>query len=263
MRKHMLAAALLALAATGASAKDWTEVRIATEGAFPPFNEVASDGSVRGLEIDLGNAICAEMKLKCTWVRQEWDGMIPALVSRKYDAIMAAMSITEERKQKVDFSNKYYASPVALVGRKGSPLLPSPESLRGKKIAVQRGTVSDNYATKFWEPKGVQLVRYGKQDEVYLDLAAGRVDATLTDYWEAQGGFVGKPAGKDYAFLGEKVYGKTPEERATVGEGIGVAVRKRDQDLKEIFNKGIATIRANGTYDRIVRKYFNEDIYGQ
>ncbi len=258
----LLAAALMALA-INVQAKEWKEIRMATEGAYPPFNEVGPDGAVRGLDVDIGNALCAELKVKCTWVKQEWDGMIPALVARKFDAILASMSITEERKQKVDFTNKYYASPLALIAKSGSPLKPTVESLKGKKVGVQRGTVSDNYATKFWDGKGVTVVRYAKQDEAYLDLGSGRMDAAFADFWEAQGGFLAKPEGKGYAAAGEKVYGKTPEERAVVGEGIGIAVRKQDKDLKEQLNKALAAIRANGTYEKIAKKYFQEDIYGQ
>lgn len=253
---------LLALVAGSAMAKDWAEVRLASEGAYPPFNESAADGSMRGLDIDIGNAICAEMKLKCTWVKQDWDGMIPALISRKFDAIIASMSITDERKAKVDFTNKYYSSPLALVGKTGSPLRADLASLKGKKIGVQRGTVADNFATKFWDGKGINIVRYAKQDECYLDLAAGRMDAAWVDYWEAWGGFLTKPEGKGYVVLGDKVNGKTAEERATIGDGIGIAIRKKDQDLKEMFNKGLAAIRANGTYAKIVKKYFADDIYG-
>lgn len=256
------AAVILAFFAGSVMAKDWTEVRMASEGAYPPFNETASDGSIRGLDIDIGNAICTEMKLKCTWVKQDWDGMIPALISRKFDAIIASMSITDERKAKVDFSNKYYASPLALIAKSGSPLRPELSALKGKKVGVQRGTVADNFATKFWEGKGVEIVRYAKQDECYLDLASGRMDAAFADYWEVYGGFLTKPEGKNYVVLGEKVFGKTAEEKAVVGDGIGIAIRKKDTDLKEVLNKGLAAIRANGTYEKIVKKYFKEDIYG-
>lgn len=256
-----LAAALMLLSLQ-VGAKEWKEVRLASEGAYPPFNELAPDGSLRGLDIDIGNAICTEMKLKCTWVKQDWDGMIPALVARKFDAILASMSITEERKQKVDFSNKYYASPIALVGKSASGLKPDAAALKGKKVAVQRGTVSDNFATKFWEKQGVTVVRYAKQEEANADLGAGRADGMLVDYWETQGSFLASPEGKAYGVLGDKIYGKTAEERAVVGEGIGIAIRKKDGDLKAIMNKGIAAIRANGTYDQITKKYFKEDIYG-
>jgi ABC-type amino acid transport substrate-binding protein len=166
---------------------------------------------LKGFDIDIGNALCAEMKAKCTWVKQEWDGMIPALMARKFDAIVASMSITAERKAKVDFTNKYYASPVVLIAKTGSPLRPELASLKGKKVAVQRGTVSDNFATKYWDGKGVEVVRYGKQDEAYLDLKSGRVDATFADYWEAYGGFLTKPEGSGYRLPVTSTSARTPK----------------------------------------------------
>ncbi len=262
--KKLAVAAVLGLLALGASAKEWKEVRLASEGAYPPFNGLATDGTLNGLDIDIGNAICAEMKLKCTWVKQDWDGMIPALIARKFDAIVASMSVTEERKAKVDFTNKYYASPIALIGKNGSPLKPDAATLKGKKVGVQRGTVFDNFATKFWSKSGVTVTRYAKQEEAYADLKAGRLDSVLADYWEAKGGFLSGDEGKGYGVLGEKIYGSTAEEKAVVGDGIAIAIRKQDADLKEIMNKGIAAIRANGTYDKIAQKYFGkEDIYGK
>lgn len=260
----LLAAALIVTGGMSfGTAMSAETIRLATEGAYPPFNETASDGSLRGLDVDIGNAMCAEMKAKCVWVKQEWDGMIPALMSRKYDAIIASMSITEERKAKVDFTNKYYATPVALVAKTGTKLDPTVASLKGKKIGVQRGTVSDNFATAFWEKEGVSILRYAKQEESYSDLTSGRLDASLVDYLEAQGGFVGKPEAKGYDFVGEKVYGRNAAELAVIGDGIGIAVRKKDQALKERMNKALAAMRANGTHEKITRKYFAFDIYGQ
>lgn len=262
MKKAVLLSALLALASVGVSAKDWTEIRLASEGAYPPFNETAADGSMRGFDIDLGNALCEQMKARCSWVKQEWDGMIPGLVVRKFDAVIASMSITTERKAKVDFTNKYYSSPLALIAKDGSPLLPDAASLKGKKVAVQRGTVSDNFATKYWDGKGPEVVRYAKQEEAYLDLKSGRMDAGLSDYWEAYGGFLTKPEGKGYGYVGSLMYGKNAEEKGVIGEGIGIAVRKKDKDLTEQLNKALDAIRANGKYDTIRKKYFPVDIYG-
>lgn len=262
MKKYALLCAVLALQAGASYAKDWTEIRLASEGAYPPFNVTAADGSMRGFDIDIGNALCEELKARCTWVKQEWDGMIPALMSRKFDAIVASMSITEERKAKVDFTDKYYASPLALITKKGSPLQPDLATLKGKKVGVQRGTVSDNYATRYWDGKGPEIVRYAKQDEAYLDLRSGRMDAAFADYLEAYGGFLTKPEGEGYDVAGERLFGKTAEERAVIGEGIGIAVRKRDKELTEQLNKALAAIRANGKYDEIQKKYFPMDIYG-
>lgn len=262
MKKTALLCALLALTASTSYAKDWNEIRLASEGAFPPFNIIAADGSLQGFDIDIGNALCEEMKAKCTWVKQDWDGMIPALVSRKFDAILASMSITEERKAKVDFTQKYYASPLALIAKKGSPLQPDLQSLTGKKVGVQRGTVADNYATRYWDGKGPEIVRYAKQDEAYLDLRSGRMDAAFSDYLEAWGGFLTKPEGEGYDVAGERLFGKSAEEKGVIGEGIGIAVRKRDKELTEKLDQAIAAIRANGKYDAIQKKYFPMDIYG-
>ena len=262
MKKTALLCALLALTASTSFAKDWNEIRLASDGAFPPFNIIAADGSLQGFDIDIGNALCEEMKAKCTWVKQDWDGMIPALVSRKFDAILASMSITEERKAKVDFTQKYYASPLALIAKKGSPLQPDLQSLTGKKVGVQRGTVADNYATRYWDGKGPEIVRYAKQDEAYLDLRSGRMDAAFSDYLEAWGGFLTKPEGEGYDVAGERLFGKNAEEKGVIGEGIGIAVRKRDKELTEKLDRAIAAIRANGKYDAIQKKYFPMDIYG-
>ena len=263
MKKHAAALIALGLLSLGAHAKDWTEIRLASEGAYPPFNTIGADGALGGFDIDIGNALCAEMKAKCTWVKQEWDGMIPALNARKFDAIIASMSITEERRKQVDFSDKYYATPLGLVAKKTASLVPTTDALKGKRVGVQRGTVADNFASKFWAPKGVNLVRYAKQDESYLDLTAGRLDAVFADALEADGGFLSKPEGGSYAFMGDRMFGTTAEERAVIGEGVGIAVRKKDADLKEQFNGALAAIRANGTYDTLRKKYFAYDIYGQ
>ena len=123
--------------------------------------------------------------------------------------------------------------------------------------------MADNFATKFWDSKGPEVVRYAKQDEAYLDLKSGRMDAAFADYWEAYGGFLTKPEGKGYSVAGEQVFGKTKEEMAVVGDGIGIAVRKKDKDLTAQLNKAIAAIRANGKYDELRKKYFPVDIYGK
>jgi histidine transport system substrate-binding protein len=263
MKKFATVVIALGLLSAVAHAKDWTEIRLASEGAYPPFNTIGADGNLGGFDIDIGNALCAEMKAKCTWVKQEWDGMIPALNARKFDAVIASMSITADRKKQVDFSDKYYATPLGLVAKKDSPLTPAADALQGKRIGVQRGTVADNFATRFWQSKGVNVVRYAKQDESYLDLTAGRLDAVLADALEADGGFLAKPEGAAYGFRGERMFGATPEETAVIGEGVGIAVRKKDTDLKVQFNQALAAIRANGTYETLRKKYFDYDIYGQ
>ncbi|MGD9871773.1 MAG: ABC transporter substrate-binding protein [Thauera sp.] len=263
MIRRTLMLAALALVAQGAVAKDWSSVRFATEGAYPPFNTVDTAGNVQGFDVDIANALCEQMQVKCTWVKQEWDGMIPALLSRKFDAISASMSITEERKKRVDFTERYYATPLALVAKEGSPLVPEIASLKGKRIGVQRGTVADNHATRFWEREGVSIVRYARQEEAYLDLSAGRIDAAWADALVADGGFLKTDAGTGYAFVGGLYYGKNADEKGVIGEGVGIAVRKQDGELKQKLNEALAAIRASGKYDEIRAKYFDYDIYGE
>lgn len=265
MKHHIgnwFAIAALCAVTSLAHAKDWKEIKIAYEGAYPPFSAMQADGTPVGFDIDIANALCAQLKAKCTLIQTAWDGMIPALQAEKVDAIVASMAITEERKQKVAFTNKYYNAPRRLVAAKNSTIASAnPDDLKGKRIGVQRGTLGDKYATAFWVPKGVQLVRYGTQDEVYLDLRAGRVDASLQDATQAYTGFLKPPEGANFKFVGDAIVGTTPEQKVLLGEGYGIPVRKTDDDLRQQLNKALEDIRSNGVYQGIVKKYFDFDIY--
>ncbi len=258
MRKFtaIACAAALAVAATAAGAKDWKKVRIGVEGAYPPFSSVTADGKLVGFDIDIANALCAEMKVECTLVQQDWDGIIPALLARKYDAIVASMSITEERKQKVAFTNKYYLTPAKFARKKGSGIEISKEGLKGKTVGVQRATTHDNFITAEFGDT-VEIKRYATQDEAYLDAVAGRLDLLLADSVAMKDGFLGTEQGKDWEFVGP---GYTDVKY--FGEGSGIAIRKGDEDLVKKFNDAIAAIRANGTYKAINDKYFEFDVYG-
>ena len=257
LRRTTLAAALSLLAATSALAQspDWKKVRIGVEGAYPPFSEVGTDGKLKGFDIDMAMALCAQMKAECTLVQQDWDGMIPSLQARKFDAIIASMAITEERKRQVNFTNKYYNTPPAFLG-KGSARDISPAALKGKKIGVQRTTSHDRYATQYY--KDSEIVRYAKQDDAFLDLAAGRLDVVLCDQVAGSEGFLKKPAGKGFAVLGNPV-----DDPAIFGTGSGIALRKADTALMDKFNAAIAAVRANGTFKKIQDKYFDFDVYGK
>lgn len=245
------------LAASGpAMAKDWKKVRIGVEGAYPPFSYVQPDGELAGFDIDIAKALVEAMGAEVTLVAQDWDGMIPALMAKKYDAIIASMSITEERLKKVNFSKRYYRTPVKFVVKKGAIPEFSTDAIRGKSVGVQRATVSDKYLSDVYG-KDVEIKRYGTQDEAYLDLIAGRVDMLLADSVVLLDGFLKKEEGKDYEFVGPDF-----NDPKWFGEGIGVALRKQDKDLEELFNKAIDTIRANGVYKSIQDKYFDFDVYG-
>jgi arginine/ornithine transport system substrate-binding protein len=249
-------AAAIAVGAAAAHAKEWTKIRIGVEGAYPPFSEVTPSGEIQGFDIDIAKALCEEMKAECTLVQQDWDGIIPALLAKKYDAIVASMSITEERKQRVDFTNKYYKTPAKFVARKGANIEITPEGLKGKKVGVQRATIHDAYVSDNFGGSA-EVVRYGTQDEANLDLLAGRIDLVLADSVALSEGFLKTEQGKDYEFVGPDLV----DER-WFGVGAGIAVRKEDTDLRDQLNAAIEAIRANGKYDEIARKYFDFNVYG-
>lgn len=240
-----------------ALAKEWKEVRIGVEGAYPPFSFVQPDGQLAGFDIDIAKALGKAMGVKVTLVTQDWDGMIPALLAKKYDAIIASMSITEERLKKVGFSHKYYRTPAKFIIKKGTMETFSREAIKGKAVGVQRATIHDKYLTDNYG-KDVTIKRYGTQDEAYLDLAAGRVDMLLADSVALSDGFLKKPEGKDYMFIGPDL-----NDPKWFGNGAGIAIRKEDKDLAEMFNKAIDTIRADGTYKTIQDKYFDFNVYGE
>lgn len=253
---RLAAAAALALAAVGsAEAKDWTKIRIGTEGAYPPFNVLSSDGKLSGFDVDIAKALCEDMKVECEFVTQDWEGIITALEAGKYDAIIASMSITEERKQKVDFTNKYYNTPPAIAVPKDSPLKGVTDAdLSGAVLGAQASTTHSNYAEAKLPSAALKL--YPTPDEYKLDLENGRIDAAIDDVVVLDE-WVKSDAGSCC-----KILGTLKPDPVINGEGAGIAIRKGDTDLKEMFNKAIANIRANGKYKEINDAYFDFDVYG-
>ncbi len=251
-----LAAAVLAMVAGVATAQDMKKVRIGVEGAYPPFSWVDPDGTLKGFDIDIALALCKQIGAECELVQQDWDGIIPALLARKYDAIVASMSITEERKKKVAFTNKYYNTPAKFVRKKGSGIEINKASLKGKAVGVQRATTHDNFITAVFGDT-VEIKRYGTQDEAYLDAVAGRVDLLLADSVAMDDGFLSTDAGKDFEFVGPDY-----TDPKYFGDGVGIAIRKSDTKLVGAFNKAIDAILADGTYKKIQDKYFDFDVYG-
>ena len=252
----VISISLLAFASGPSVAKDWKSIRIATEGAYPPFNYTDKNGKLQGFDVDIANALCAQMKAKCKIVAQDWDGIIPALLANKYDAIIASMSITEKRKKRVAFSKKYYTTPAKFVRKKGSGIEINTASMKGKSVGVQRATIHADFV-KAEFGKVVSIKAYGTQDEAYLDFAAGRLDLLLADSVALMEGFLNTPAGKNAEFVGPDY-----TDPKYFGDGAGIATRKGDADLAAMFTEAIAAIRANGVYKKINGKYFNFDVYG-
>jgi arginine/ornithine transport system substrate-binding protein len=253
-------AALLCTALVGAApalAQDRipNPLRYAVEGGYAPFSVLGADGRIKGFDIDIANALCERMKVQCVQVQSEFDAMIPGLRAKKFDAIVASMSITAERRKAVDFSENYYNTPARLLARADAKLDPTPEGLKGKRVGVQRTTIHDRYATATF--KGAEIVRYTKQDEVFLDLVSGRIDASLVDSVAADIGFLKTGAGKGFALRGPNF-----DDPAYFGFGAGIAVRKGDAVLQAALNAALAALRADGSYKKINDRYFSFDAYG-
>ncbi|MCR4266701.1 ABC transporter substrate-binding protein [Nitratireductor sp. ZSWI3] len=248
-------AAALALAMGAANAQDTMKLKIGTEGAYPPFNNLTSDGSLEGFDIDIAKALCEEMKADCEFVTQDWDGIIPALQAGKFDAIIASMSITEDRLKEVDFTDKYYNTPPAVVAPNDTDIEGvTKEDLAGKTIGAQGSTTHSTYAETHFSDSDVKL--YPTAEEYKLDLINGRLDAVIDDVVVLEE-FLKSDEGACCKVVGTL----TPVEEI-YGPGIGIAVRKGEDDLREKLNAAIKAIRDNGKYKEINDKYFSFDVYG-
>ncbi|WP_256585242.1 MULTISPECIES: ABC transporter substrate-binding protein [unclassified Pseudomonas] len=233
-------------------------IKFGVDPSYPPFEQKQPDGSLSGFDIDLGNALCAELSVKCIWVEQNFDGMVPALKAKKFDAILSAFSATEARRQQVDFSHKIYTAPSSLVARKNAGLLPTAASLKGKSVGVVQGSLQESFAKSEWGSQGVEILSYQTQDQVFSDLINGRLEAAFQASVQADIGLLQKPQGQGFAFAGDPI-----TDKRIIGDGVAIGVRKNEPDLREQLNTAIAGIRQSGQYDRIAKQYFNFDIYGE
>lgn len=247
--------AVAALIATAAVAEE-KSLRVGVEGNYPPFSLVAPDGTLSGFDIDIANAICAEMNASCTMVQQEWDGMIPALNANKFDMIVASMTITEKRKQAVDFSDPYYDVPSRWVAKEGAFQSWTPEELKGKTIIVLRNSPRADYVAKHYPDSTVLAV--DKETAVYLELAAGRGDIAFGSSVVSGESFLKTPEGKGFVQVGETML----LDAGTDG-GVGIAMRKSDTNLREEINAALAALMKNGAYKKMAAKYFDFDVTPQ
>lgn len=249
-----LAVAGVALAMATGAASAGMKIKIGTEGAYPPFNFKDASGQLKGFDVDIAKALCAQMKAECSFVAQDWDGIIPALLAKKYDAIIASMSITDERKKKVDFTNKYYSTPAKFVtGKKSGIKDVTPAGLKGKTIGAQGSTIHSNFLEDLY--KGSTIKLYKTQDEVNADLASGRLDALLADS-AVMLEWLKKKEGSCCTYVGPGF-----NDPKYFGIGAGIAIRKGEGKLRDSFNKAIKAIIANGTYKKINDKYFPFSVY--
>ncbi|MBY6067934.1 transporter substrate-binding domain-containing protein [Leisingera aquaemixtae] len=251
--KALLAAATAAAAlSAGAAAAEQVKIGIAAE-PYPPFASLDSSGNWVGWEVEVIGAVCGAAELDCVITPVAWDGIIPSLTGQQIDAIMASMSITEERMKTIDFSDPYYNTPAVIVADKSMDIAPTPESLAGKIVGIQASTIHQAYAQEYF--KDAELKVYQTQDEANQDLFAGRIDATQADSI-AMADFVGSDTGSCC-----EIKGAVADDPAILGRGVGAGVRKGDDALREALNKGIAAILADGTHEKITAKYFTTSIY--
>ena len=248
------------------------KIRIGTEGAYPPWNSKDASGKLIGFEVELAWTLCRYIGQQCEIVEQDWDGMIPALIMRKFDAIMAGMSITDERKKAINFSQGYADEVASLAVMKGSnlegmqtseginltkksgavkkDLKTITQALAGKTVCVQTATIHQNFLESGDVGK-VNVRTYKTQDEVNLDLTSGRCDVALaaavafTDYAEK--------SKKPVVLVGPTFSG------GAFGNGVGVGIRKDDTELLKAFNSAINKARKNGDISRIATKWFGFD----
>jgi polar amino acid transport system substrate-binding protein len=231
-------------------AEDRMAMRIAVEGAFPPFNYLDANNKLQGFDIDIANALCDVGEFDCTFIVQKWDDMIPGLIAAKYDAIISSMSMSLERRQKVAFSDKYYNSPSVFIVRKDSSIKDvSAAGLEGKTLGVTSSTAQESFANHFY-PKMTKTV-FVSSPELYKGLADGSVDVILEDKLAIYDWIANTKAGSCCEFKGSDLTDVT-----YFGEGAGVAVRQDDQARLVRLNKALETIKTSGTYDMINAKYF-------
>jgi arginine/ornithine transport system substrate-binding protein len=259
MKKLLLAITLTAVATTGMAQNK--ELKVAIDPTYEPFTFKTADGKPTGFDVDIANALCAQIKRTCVFVEQPWDGMIPGLQAKKYDVIISSMSITEDRLKVIDFTDKYYNTPSRVVVKKGTKVGDNFAELKGKKIGVLKSSTQEKFSNGELKKVGATIVPYEAQDQVYLDIKSGRLDGTVADVVEVSAGFLNKAGGDAYEFAGPVL--NDPKYVKYFGTGAGVALRKGEAGLKKELNDAIKAIRANGTYATIQGKYFKFDVYGK
>ncbi|PNK61085.1 transporter substrate-binding domain-containing protein [Psychrobacter sp. FDAARGOS_221] len=219
-------------------------IRVATEGAYPPFNYTNSDGSLGGFDVDVINAVCEEMQANCEVVSQDWDGIIPGLLANKYDAVIAGMSITPERAETVDFTEPYFSNTMVWLAKKDGTF--SPDDITNKNLGSQRSTTLSEYLLNTYADKdGNEVKLYDTYENAYLELKSGRVDAVLAEKVSAADWL---PENPDYVVIGEEIDND---------DNLGIALRKNDP-FKAEFNAAITTLRDNGTLAEIEAKNFGD-----
>jgi lysine/arginine/ornithine transport system substrate-binding protein len=253
VKRSLATLAMLGVVTVSAHAADAAkELRFGVEASYAPFESKTPDGKLTGFDIDIGNAVCAKLKMKCVWVENSFDGLIPALQARKFDGINSDMTITDKRRAVIDFTDPIYSVPNQLIAKKGSNALPTVDGLKAKRVGVLQGSIQETYAKAKWAPAGIDVESYQAQDQIYADLAAGRLDAAFQDAEAASKGFLKQPQGAGFAFAGPAVV-----DDKLLGSGVGFGVRKNDKALKDAMNRALKELKDDGSLDKLAAKYFD------
>lgn len=252
MIKKILMGSILLLGLSSAQ----ETIKIGIEGSYPPFSYISSNNIMEGFEPDLAELFCQKMTKKCEIIQVEFDALIPSLNTKRIDAILASMSITEERQKTIDFTQKYYQTPARFVAPKGKNYTIDKEGLAQKRIGVQSGTIHEIYANDNFG-KTSKVRSYRNLDEAMIDLDTGRIDLVFADVVPLDTGYLQG----DYAEKMELVGPDFTDEK-WFGEGVGIGIRKGESALKEAFEKAIIESRQDGSYQEIQAKYFDYDVYG-
>jgi polar amino acid transport system substrate-binding protein len=263
MRKFLsiIAAAAAATIAVVSQAAAQEALKAGTECTYFPFNFRDSDGTLKGYDVDVGNELAKRLNIKIEWVCQKWDGMLPSLLSNKFDLILASMSITEERRQKIDFSEGYRLSIGQFVGPKAKGLklfkadsTPDVAAFKGVRVGLQRATTYDNWIQA--KVPDATVVRYDAVEQMYLELKAGRVDVIMTNPMKTHLEFLSKPDGAGFEVIGPQL-----DEEKYFGKGAGVGIRKGNEALLKRIDTAIIAMKKDGTLDAFSKKYFPWAIY--
>lgn len=249
--KNVVRFASACVMAVAASAAQAEVLKIATEGAYPPFNYVDSSNQLHGFDVDIANALCERLKVQCQIVAQDWEGIIPALMAKKYDAVVASMIATDERKKKIAFTNHYYRTPLSVAVPRDSDITDAQTDFKGRTVGAQSSSTQAIYAEDHYGPAGADVKFYPTLDEANSDLAAGRIDGVIADKFPLLAW--ADTAGKDCCKIIGDVNGTTADA--------SIAVRKEDNALRERLNQALDEIVADGTYKKISSRYFAFDIY--
>lgn len=253
------AAAVATAAGAAALASEGPELRVGVEGAYPPFSETGPDGRLRGFDVDVANALCEEMRARCRLVQQGWDRIQEGLLERETDFVVASLSVSDERRQRYDFTRRYYHVPAKYVARQGGAAPPArfdEVGLRGARIGVQQGTAHAAFLAARYD-RTVGKVLYPSLEAALDGLRRGEVGLVLVDALAVEQNAMRSDAGRDLRFVGPDLL--YPE---FFGEGAGVAVRKEDAGLRERLDQALARLHADGRYRAIAGRYFGFDISG-